>query len=66
MDWMGKPCYDIEGYVSQCEPVCYECATSREKEECDPIFASSEWDYQPHCIRCEKELDVVIIDYDSF
>jgi hypothetical protein len=52
--------YEIVGYVEgECDLVCPDCVN--DAANADPVFAGSEWDYQPTCDTCHTELDVVVL-----
>lgn len=52
--------YDYEAVVFDGEIYCIECLpTNASKEECDPIFADSEWDNYPTCCECFHVHDYV-------
>ena len=44
--------YDIIGYAVDASLVCADCATSKERKQCSPVFADSETDCPSHCDRC--------------
>ena len=51
--------WDFEAMVYDGEVYCCEClpdeARTKNNDECNPIFASSEWDYYPVCNKCEEQ-----------
>lgn len=49
--------YDIVGYIENADIYCPNCA----KNKSIPIFAGSEWDYQPYCCNCQEKIDVSVI-----
>lgn len=50
---------DVTGYICDGDLYCLRHGD----EDCDPIFAGSEWDYQPHCSICGDEIDVVVLTH---
>ena len=49
--------YDVVGYVENADTYCSSCAI----EKTNPIFAGSEWDYQPYCSECGAKISVSVI-----
>jgi len=72
---MGVKSYSVVGWAYEADVWCNECADemdiSNDKssdemavDDGSPIFADSEWDYQPHCCRCQTKIPyVTVIDY---
>ena len=57
--------YDIVGYTWEAEVFCLDCrpeGPDSEGNEPQPIFADSEWDYQPYCSECSEPGHPTAID----
>jgi hypothetical protein len=74
---MGIKSFSIVGWTYEADTYCNSCAEemgitndkSREEmgeEDGFPIFADSEWDYQPHCGNCGDKIPyVTVLDYEE-
>lgn len=52
--------FDYEAVIFDGDVYCVECLpTTASKEDCDPIFADSEWDNYPTCCECFHTHDYV-------
>lgn len=55
-------CYDVLGYTYDADIWCEDCLpVDPEDDDTYPIFADSEWDYQPCCNACGMELEGVTV-----
>ena len=74
---MGVKSYSVVGWTYNADVWCNACAdemgisNDKNREEMgpgdgSPVFADSEWDYQPHCAGCQGEIPyVTVIDYED-
>ena len=74
---MGVKSYSVVGWTYEADVWCNECADemgiSNDKDSDEmgpddgfPIFADSEWDYQPYCAGCgAKTPYVTVLEYDD-
>lgn len=51
--------YEVMGYCQDGEFQCIACCDGIDTEECDPVFADSEWDCYPVCCVCGEKCEDV-------
>lgn len=58
--------YEITGYALEGETFCINCIegyyTAKMIETFNPIFLSSEFDFQPSCFHCIEKIDINLIE----